>query len=108
MITTADFECIARKGTIITFGNASGAVEPFSPLKLSGKNVKIARPTLTNYVATQEEFEHYSHELFDLLDKGIVKIAAPREYPFSEEGIRQSQEDITGRKTSGKLVVKIG
>jgi NADPH:quinone reductase-like Zn-dependent oxidoreductase len=37
-----DFKVIARKGTIVTFGNASGAVEPFTPLKLAAKNVKGA------------------------------------------------------------------
>ena len=40
LFLTDDFKVIARKGTIATFGNASGAVEPFPPLKLAAKNVK--------------------------------------------------------------------
>lgn len=35
-----DFKCIARKGTIASFGNASGAVPEFALLKLAAKNVK--------------------------------------------------------------------
>lgn len=35
-----NFKLVARKGTIVTFGNASGAVEPFAPLKLAPKNHK--------------------------------------------------------------------
>jgi NADPH2:quinone reductase len=58
-------------------------------------------------VTTQEEFEFYSKELFDLIANGVVKIAIHEEYEFSVDGIRKSQEDITSRKTTGKLVVKI-
>jgi NADPH:quinone reductase-like Zn-dependent oxidoreductase len=39
-----DFVSIARKGTIVSYGNASGVVPPFSVLKLGAKNVKVCRP----------------------------------------------------------------
>lgn len=102
-----DFKMIARKGTIATFGNASGAVEPFAPLKLAAKNVKVARPVLNNYVYTQEEFEAAYADLFQLIEKGHVKFKIHGEYDLSAQGIRQAQEDITSRKTSGKLIVKV-
>lgn len=35
-----NFELLARKGSLVTFGNASGAVDPFPPLKLAAKNLK--------------------------------------------------------------------
>lgn len=102
-----DFKVIARKGTICTFGNASGPVDPFPPLKLAAKNVKVCRPTLGNYVYTQSEFEGYSAELFNLIADGKLNLRVHGEYPFSAEGIRKSQEDITSRKTMGKLVIKV-
>lgn len=40
-----NFKMIKRKGTIVSVGNASGAVEPFSLLRLVEKNVKLLRPT---------------------------------------------------------------
>lgn len=40
-----NFKMIKRKGTIVSYGNASGAVEPFSITKLVEKNVKLLRPT---------------------------------------------------------------
>lgn len=45
-----DLEVLNRKGTLVSFGNASGAVPPFSIAKLSQKNVKVLRPTLFNYL----------------------------------------------------------
>lgn len=44
---------IKRKGTIVSLGNASGAVPPFAPLKLSAKNIKLVRPT---YVSPNSRF----------------------------------------------------
>jgi len=40
-----DFKMIRRKGTIVSFGNASGPVEPVSLSKLREKNVKLLRPS---------------------------------------------------------------
>lgn len=69
--------------------------------------LSVCRPTLLNYVTTAEEFETNCKELFDLITKGTVKIKIHDEYEFSAEGIRKAQEDITGRKTTGKLIVKV-
>lgn len=40
----ANFDLVRRKGTLVNVGNASGAVEPIAPLKLSPKNLKLVRP----------------------------------------------------------------
>jgi hypothetical protein len=36
---------LKRKGTFVSLGNASGPVPPFSPLKLSAKNLKFCLPS---------------------------------------------------------------
>lgn len=47
-------------------------------------------------VATKEEMEAYSAELFDLLKKGAFKLKVWGEgYPFTAEGIRQAHEDLS-------------
>ncbi|KAL7284114.1 NAD-P-binding protein [Trametes coccinea BRFM310] len=103
----SDFKMIRRKGTIVSVGNASGAVPPFPPLKLVEKNVRLLRPTLGNYVYTPEEGRHYTTELFNLIAKGDLKIRIHAEYPFTAEGVQQAQKDLTGGKTVGKLIVKV-
>lgn len=103
----SNFEIAARKATIVTFGNASGPVPAFAPLKLASKNLKVVRPTLFNYVTTREERERYSQELFDLIQQGNVKINVHEEYPFTTEDMRRAFADIKSRKTTGKLVVKM-
>ncbi|CDU26210.1 related to NADPH2:quinone reductase [Sporisorium scitamineum] len=103
----SNFEIAARKATIATFGNASGPVPAFPPLKLAPKNLKVCRPTLFNYVTTREEREKYSQQLFELIESGKVKINVHDEYGFTTEEMKRAFADIKSRKTTGKLVVKI-
>ncbi|GAA6061498.1 hypothetical protein JCM10212_000202 [Sporobolomyces blumeae] len=102
-----DFDLLRRKGTLVTLGNASGPVPPFAPLKLGPKNLKLCRPVLNQYVYTQEEFTRYSSELFEIVKLGHLDLAVHGEYDLSTEGIKQAQMDIMGRKTSGKLLIKV-
>ncbi|KAH9955613.1 NAD-P-binding protein [Russula dissimulans] len=102
-----DFKMIKRKGTIVSFGNASGPVEPVSLLKLVEKNVKLLRPSVVNYLVTLEERNRYSKELWALVSSGTLKINIHTEYPFTAEGVRQAHVDLTTGKTTGKLLIKV-
>ncbi|SPN98467.1 related to NADPH2:quinone reductase [Cephalotrichum gorgonifer] len=101
----SDLEMIARKGTLIVFGNASGAVPPFDILRLGPKNVKVMRPVVTNYLTTREEFETYTTELFEFISSGKVKVAIHEVYPLAEAA--RAHTDLEGRATTGKLLLKI-
>jgi NADPH2:quinone reductase len=102
-----DFKMIKRKGTIVTFGNASGPVEPMNLFKLVEKNVKLLRPTVFNYLVTLEERNGYSTELWGLVSSGALKINIHAEYPFTAEGVRQAHTDLASGITTGKLMIKV-
>lgn len=103
-----DLELLKRKGTLVSFGFASGFVLPFELFMLTDKNIKLASPSVQNYLVTPEEGTRYSRLFFDVVSKGIVKIYVSEEYPFSAEGVQQAQTDLTRGKSAGKLVIKIG
>ncbi|KAK4171983.1 putative quinone oxidoreductase [Triangularia setosa] len=96
---------VKRKGTIVWFGNSSGPTPPLSLNRLASKCVKIARPTLFGYIATREEFEGYANELFSLLASGELKVKVHGLYSLSE--IKQAHIDLEGRKTTGKILLKV-
>jgi len=104
----ADFEMLRRKGTLVSVGNASGPVPPMAPLKLTPKNIKLLRPTLMNYIVTPAESHYYVTELFRLISEGTIKLNIHKVYPFTAEGVQQTQHDITSRNTTGKMVVNVG
>jgi NADPH:quinone reductase-like Zn-dependent oxidoreductase len=60
-----------------------------------------------NYCSTPAEILHYSSELFGLIQDGQLNINVHKEYPFTAEGVVEAQKDLTGGKTTGKLVIKI-
>ena len=97
--------CVARKGSMVSFGNASGAVEPVTISRLAAKNVKLMRPMLYGYVTTREEFHKYTKELMEMIEGGKVDVSIHKEYPISEA--RQAHTDIEGRGTTGKLLLKL-
>lgn len=100
-----DLECCRRKGSMVSFGNASGAVDGFRVLDLGKKNVKLLRPRLDVYVSERADFEQRSAELLDLVAKGVVKLDIGQEYTMEQVG--QAHDDLSGRKSTGKLIVKV-
>ncbi|KAI0691988.1 NAD-P-binding protein [Cytidiella melzeri] len=105
----ANFDLVRRKGTLVSVGNSSGPVDPISPLKLAPKNLKLVRPSMPNYVVTPEETEQYYSELFKLISDGVFEIRIPSTYPFTAEGAKAAQEELTtpGGKLVGKILIKI-
>lgn len=61
---------------------------------------------MSNYTYTPEEAAHYGKVLFDLVEKNELKIQIFKEYPFTAEGVQSAQRDLTGGKTTGKLLIK--
>ncbi|KAJ7754990.1 NAD-P-binding protein [Mycena maculata] len=102
-----NFKLLKRKGTLVSVGNASGAVPPFAPIRLVEKNLKLLRPTVGNYAHTPAELQHYTKWLFSLIEDGTLKIKIHKEYEFSRDGAIQAQKDLIGGKTTGKLLIKV-
>ena len=84
-------QAVARKGTVVSYGNASGAVEPFAIRRLTEKNIKIVRPTVMNYIKEKEEQEEYYGKLWEAIGPedgkggpGRVKVGVHEVYPLSQ------------------------
>ncbi|SCU88733.1 LAME_0E00958g1_1 [Lachancea meyersii CBS 8951] len=101
--TTLD--AVKRKGTVVSYGNASGPVEPVVLAKLSPKNVKLLRPRIFGYLGSQEEWEYYSNELVTAVNSGEVTIPISKTYSMSE--YKQAATELEARKTTGKTVLEI-
>ncbi|KAK5129291.1 hypothetical protein LTR08_003621 [Meristemomyces frigidus] len=101
----ADLACTRRRGTLVSYGNSSGAITDLKILDLAKKNVKLVRPTLVNYITEREEFVERTSELLDLIAKGAVRVELGGEYGL--DTLAAAQDDLTGQKTTGKLIVKL-
>jgi NADPH2:quinone reductase len=99
-------DSLRPRGMMVTFGNASGPVPPVAPLTLSQKgSLFLTRPTLASYAATREELQWRASDLFAWVADQSLKLHIEREYALTEAA--QAHIDLAGRKTSGKLLLKL-
>jgi NADPH2:quinone reductase len=77
-------KAVRRKGMLASFGNASGAVPPVTLATLTGKNVKICRPTLFNYLITKEEWEYYTSKLWKLIGEEKMDVHIHKTYDMKD------------------------
>jgi len=62
---------------------------------------------MANYVYTPEEAAHYGQVLFGLIEHEELRIQIFDECPFTTEGVQRAQTDLTGGKTTGKVLIKV-
>ena len=97
-------DCLAPRGYMVSFGNASGAVTQFNPGLLAAKgSLFLTRPTLFNYTATPEDLAAAARDLFAVVKKKVVKISINQTYPLREAA--QAHCDLEARKTTGSTIL---
>ena len=100
------FDCLKPRGMMVAFGQSSGPAAPIDLLMLSQKgSLYITRPTLFTYIASREDLEWRSSDMFRWIGEGKLKINIDKIFPLAEAG--QAQADLEGRKTTGKLLLKV-
>jgi NADPH2:quinone reductase len=96
--------CLAPRGMMVLFGQASGTVPPFDPALLAQRgSLFLTRPNLFHYVATRGELEQRAAELFDWLSAGRIKPRIDQELPLAQAA--EAHRALEARRTSGKLLL---
>jgi NADPH2:quinone reductase len=99
-------DCLRPRGLMVSFGNASGPVDPISPLILSQKgSLFLTRPTLFNYIATRSELDEAANDLFDAVLSGKVKIEVKQRFPLKEAA--EAHRALEARKTTGSTIFTV-
>jgi NADPH2:quinone reductase len=99
-------DCLAPRGLMVSFGNASGPPDPIAPALLSQKgSLFLTRPTLNHYIASREELEESANELFQMIAAGKIKIEVKQRFPLKDAA--EAHRALEGRKTSGSTVLTI-
>jgi NADPH2:quinone reductase len=97
---------LRRRGTMVTFGNASGPVEAISPLRLTTEgSLYLTRPSMADYIATEAELRSRVGEVFSLVASGELKVRIGARFPLSEAS--RAHEMLEGRETTGKILLDV-
>jgi len=99
----ASLDSLRPHGTMVSFGNASGPVEPFSPLELAKRgSLYVTRPILFAFIETREKLLSACDELFEAMDSGVeVRIGQT----YALKNAAQAHLDIEARLTTGSTVL---
>ncbi|HEY6795321.1 MAG TPA: quinone oxidoreductase [Kineosporiaceae bacterium] len=100
-------DVLRRRGMMVTFGNASGPVEPVSPLALANRgSLFLTRPTLADYVATTEELRWRAGEVLGLIAAGALDVHVGARFALAEAG--DAHRLLESRRSTGKIVLLRG
>lgn len=91
------------RGAMVTFGNASGSVEPKPPLHLSGKSLWLARPTLWSFISERSELEARAAELFGWISSRELDVRIAARVPLADAP--EAHRLIQGRSLAGKILL---
>jgi len=97
-------DCLRPMGTMVSFGQSSGPVEPFNIGLLGAKgSIFLTRPSLMHYTAAREDLVAHARDLFAVVLSGAVKIHILQEYALKDAA--QAHRDLEARRTSGSTVL---
>ena len=97
-------ECLAIRGVMVSFGNASGPLSDINvPKMIQPKGLFFTRPSMQQYLSTREELDEASKIMFEKIETGKIKIEIFKKYKLSD--IKQAHIDLEGRKILGPAVI---
>jgi NADPH2:quinone reductase len=101
---TRSLDCLRPRGLMVSFGNSSGAVPPFSLGELASRgSLYITRPSLGAYVGTRPELEARAADLFGMVESGKVKIDIRQRFPLADAA--QAHIALEARRTTGSTIL---
>lgn len=96
--------CLAPRGCMVLYGQASGPAPPLDPQRLGSLgSLYLTRPSLGHYVATREEYESRTRDLFGWILAGKLEVRIDRTFPLTEAP--EAHQYMEDRKTKGKILL---
>ena len=97
-------ECLKVRGMMVSFGNASGPLDPCNVTKsLAPKGLYLTRPSIAHYTTTREELDEAAKKVFEMFINKKFTLNIFKKYPLSE--IIKAHQDLENRKILGPAVI---
>ncbi|MGL5138470.1 MAG: quinone oxidoreductase family protein, partial [Beijerinckiaceae bacterium] len=97
-------DSLRKFGTLVSFGNASGAVDAFNIGILAGKgSLYVTRPTLFTHIGDSATLKEMARNLFAVVKSGAVTIRINHRFPLKDAA--EAHRALEGRKTTGSTVL---
>ena len=96
--------CLKTRGMMISFGNASGPLEPVNvPKEIQPKSLYLTRPSIAQYFTNRKDLQAGADEIFEKVKFGKIKVRVAKKYKLEEA--RKAHEDLEARKLMGPAII---
>ena len=95
--------CLARRGFMVLYGQASGAPPPVDPRRLGPGSLYLTRPGLADYMADRDELDKRSTDVLNWVQSGELNLRV--EHVFSLADAAEAHRQLEGRATTGKVLL---
>ena len=97
-------ECLKIRGVMISFGNASGPLDPVNvPKDIQPKGLYLTRPSIGQYFSNRKELQAGADSVFEKVKFGKIKIRISKKYKLSEA--KKAHEDLEARRLLGPAIL---
>ena len=97
-------DCLKIRGMMVSFGNASGALDPINvPKMLQPKGLFFVRPSMGQYLSTNEELSEAAKVLFQKISSSKINIEIFKQYKLDD--VKQAHIDLENRKIIGPAII---
>jgi len=95
---------LRKRGLMISYGNASGAVPPIvlTDLMKAG-SLMVTRPTLADFIASPKDLAHTAERLFDRIRRGVLTPEIGQRFALQEAA--EAHRALEGRHTTGSTIL---
>jgi NADPH2:quinone reductase len=101
----ASLKSLAPRGWFITYGNASGPVDPIPPARLNqGGSLIMTRPGLFHFTHHRADLERGSAALWGAMRSGAVRADVRQRFALKDAA--EAHRALEGRKTIGATILK--
>lgn len=98
-------DCLQPHGVMISYGNATGAVEPFPVLELASRgSLFVTRPVLSDFIRERKDLVDAADELFTLISKKIIRVHLNTIMPLAD--VAEAHANLESRSTTGSTILK--
>jgi NADPH2:quinone reductase len=97
-------DCLAPRGMMVLYGQASGPVGSFDPQVLNTKgSLFLTRPSLQHHILTRAELAARADDVLGWIRDGKLKLRMEFEYPLRDAA--EAHRALEGRRTTGKVLL---
>jgi NADPH2:quinone reductase len=96
-------DCLSYFGTVVNFGQSSGAVEPFAVSRLAARSTMVTRPILFHFVRDRSALEALFRETFDALAAQTIRAHTVLRLPLDQAA--DAHRAMESRALSGAIML---